>query len=301
MAKLNVRCLKFLTLSKKIHLGNYDYSKVEYKNNTSNIIIICKIHGEFTTTPYKHIYSRTGCCKQCINQQVAKLEDFIIKSNVIHKNTYNYSKFLYTKSYKKGIIICPIHGEFNQTPSVHLAGSACFKCSQMHTLKDFEQKAKIKHNNLYTYENFFYSGTYKKSFITCKIHGDYLQCANDHLNGVGCPTCNLSKGELKIYNYLKKYNYKFIREKKFIDLGNLRFDFYLPEHNICIEYDGKQHFKESSKFGGNLGLLKVQKNDTLKNEYCYNNNIQILRIKYKDYKIVDKILNEALNKELSWL
>lgn len=298
MAVKSERFENFLVLAKKKHLNFYDYSKVEYNNNNKDIIIICPEHGEFITTPYKHIHStNTGKCPNCYTSQITTLDGFISKSKIIHNNMYDYSKFIYSKTYNKSIIICPVHGEFLQSPAIHLSGSSCFKCSQMYTLKDFITKAKIKHNNLYTYKNFTYNGTYSKSLITCKQHGDFKQCSNDHLNGVGCPICKLSKGELKIKNFLEKNGYVYIQEKKFKSLGQLRFDFYLPDYNIIIEFDGKQHFEESSKFGGKNGLLKVQNNDKIKNEYCSNNNIQIIRIKYTEIKIIDKILDTEIIKE----
>lgn len=69
----------------------------------------------------------------------------------------------------------------------------------------------------------------------------------------------------------------------------LPFDFYLPELNICIEYDGEQHFKENRHFGGKEYLEKTKYHDQIKNEYCKNNNIKLIRIKYCD-NIKEKLL-----------
>ena len=80
----------------------------------------------------------------------------------------------------------------------------------------------------------------------------------------------------------------------FIDCKNniaLRFDFYLPEHNTCIEYDGIQHFKPIKFFNGKAGLLKTIKHDQIKNRYCQNNNINLIRIKYNQRKNLKNILN----------
>lgn len=73
------------------------------------------------------------------------------------------------------------------------------------------------------------------------------------------------------------------------------FDFYLPNFNLCIEYDGEQH-----TLGWNYGkncensLNIIKENDSIKNRYCINNNINILRISYLDYEFTEDILNKAL-------
>jgi hypothetical protein len=64
----------------------------------------------------------------------------------------------------------------------------------------------------------------------------------------------------------------------------------LPDYNICIEYDGIQHFESVDYFGGELGFINTQMRDNIKNEYCKNNNIKLIRIPYWDYENIDQIL-----------
>ena len=71
------------------------------------------------------------------------------------------------------------------------------------------------------------------------------------------------------------------------------FDFYLPKDNICIEFDGPQHFKATDLFGGKEELIKTKFRDNIKNEYCKINNINLIRISYKD-KNIEEILKERL-------
>ena len=93
----------------------------------------------------------------------------------------------------------------------------------------------------------------------------------------------------------------FIREYKINtlkDANNLRFDFAILDNNgellHLIEYDGKQHFEPVKIFGGEKRFLDQIKKDKMKNEYCNNNNIKLIRIKYSD---IDKInINLLLNK-----
>lgn len=118
--------------------------------------------------------------------------------------------------------------------------------------------------------------------------------------GKGCPHCNkISKGELKIYNYLLQNNITFFREHKFnncINNRRLRFDFYLPEKNIIIEFNGIQHYKPISIFGGEEKFKLNQQNDKIKIKYCNDNNIQMIIIPYWDYDNIENILSKYLIK-----
>jgi len=122
----------FIIKSKNIHGDIYDYSKTNYINNRTKIIIICKIHGEFLQIPSKHL-SKSGCAK-CSKIRNAKKctftkEEFIEKAIKIHGDTYDYSKVEYINWKTNILIICKIHGEFFQQPNNHLQGSTCRKCS----------------------------------------------------------------------------------------------------------------------------------------------------------------------------
>lgn len=106
---------------------------------------------------------------------------------------------------------------------------------------------------------------------------------NDFRNGTRCPQCNDSKGEEAIRKWLEDKNIPYIQEHRFDDCrykNPLPFDFYLPERNICIEYDGKQHFEPVGLYGGIKGFKKRQRNDKIKDTYCKVNNIPLIRIPY---------------------
>ena len=124
-------------------------------------------------------------------------QDQVIQKFIkIHGNKYDYSKVIYLGTHIKVCIICPIHGEFWQTPHNHLAGQGCVKCgysknslSFKHTTEQFIQKSNQIHNNKYKYPNAVYESAFKKLSVTCEVHGDFLQTPNNHLNGQGCPLC----------------------------------------------------------------------------------------------------------------
>ncbi len=167
-----------------------------------------------------------------------------------------------------------------------------------HKTEQFIKKANKIHNNKYDYSLVDYIDCKTKVKIICPIHGVFEQNPYTHYKRkCGCPNCRSSKGELKVQKYLKKNKISFIREKTFDDCRHLLplpFDFYLPDHNICIEYDGEQHFKEIKSWGGNEYLEKIKKRDKIKTKFCKDNNIPLIRISYKEQNDIIKILNEKL-------
>ena len=130
-----------------MHNYVYDYSLTNYKNVNTKIQIKCKEHGIFEQIPQYHLHGY-GCYK-CSNI-VRNTDDFIIKSNIIHKNLYDYSNSNYVSSREPILIKCKIHGFFNQTPNDHLNGCGCQKCSlgcfskiSIKWLEDIEKNERI--------------------------------------------------------------------------------------------------------------------------------------------------------------
>ena len=225
-------------------------------------------------------------------------DEFIEKSRKIHNDKYDYSLVEYKNNSTKVKIICSKHGIFEQTPNSHLSGKKCYLCDGniKHTNNSFIEKSRKIHSDKYDYSLINYINSQTKVKIICPIHGVFEQRPNDHIIGKqGCPICNESKGEKEIRNILNENNIKFESQKIFDKCKykrKLPFDFYLPDYNICIEYDGKQHYKPIDYFGGEKELEKNKIRDKIKNNYCKNNNIKLLRIKYNDNdNIIDKIKN----------
>ena len=110
----------------------YDYSKTTYRNALTKVCIICPEHGEFWQPPSSHLQGH-GCpkCHFLKNglRHRSNTDEFIIKAKKVHGNKYDYSKVNYVKAKEKVCIICPVHGEFYQTPCHHLIGNGCPKCN----------------------------------------------------------------------------------------------------------------------------------------------------------------------------
>lgn len=136
-----------------------------------------------------------------------------------------------------------------------------------------------------------YNGNKIKVKIICKEHGVFNQTPTDHLRPCGCPKCNESKNEKRIKELLEQKQIKYETQKTFdgcLYKRKLKFDFYLPEYNICLEYDGEQHFVKY-RFEKDDKKLKIrQKRDKIKTEYCKENGINLIRIRY-DENVIDKL------------
>jgi hypothetical protein len=290
---------KFIETVNKIHNSKYDYSLTEYKKNNIKVKIICPEHGEFEQLP--KIHKRGSGCPKCSKNWIGDENYIIDQFNNIHNNYYNYSKMIYENDRTKIIIICPEHGEFKQTPNNHKKGKGCPRCGNEKTsnkqsmgLNNFIEKSNKIHNYKYDYSLTEYLNNYKRINIICPKHGKFKQLPKNHLVGKGCPNCKNSKGNNIVKKYLENNHINFIQEYSFNDCKyekKLRFDFYLPEKNTCIEYDGKQHFEPIESWGGVEMLEKTIQRDEIKNNYCEKNNIHLIRIPYWRKDDISKILN----------
>lgn len=142
--------------------------------------------------------------------------------------------------------------------------------------------------------------------INCKCNKcghEWSPIARSLKGNQGCPICASSKGENKVIDYLKYNNFIFKTQFTFSDCkskGKLKFDFYLLDFNICIEYDGIQHFEPIDFAGKGKEWADAQyklniKRDIIKNNYCYNNGIRLIRIPYFEFNNIETILNSELS------
>lgn len=295
---VNITTREFIKRANEAHgEGTYDYSKVNYINMYTDVIIICKNHKkpyEFWQTPSSHL---KGCgCSLCAKNQKLTTEEFIEKANKVHgEGIYDYSQVNYVNNHTEVTIICSKHGEFKQIPNNHLNGSGCPSCgiekcadNRSFTLEEFIEKANEKQGiGTYDYSKVKYINSQTKVTIICPKHGDFKQTPSHHLQGQGCPKCNNYKGEVEIRNFLTENEIEFEEQKRFDDCRNilpLPFDFYIPKYNLCIEYDGIQHFQNTNWYGKLTEKEMIENfqgyqfRDNIKNEYCKKNRINLLRL-----------------------
>lgn len=227
-------------------------------------------------------------------------KEFIEKSKSKYGDKYNYDLVKYKGMFIKVKIFCnTCKNYFSQAPATHLNKSCgCPMCIGFYkTTEKFINESKLIHGDKYNYNKVEYTKALIKVKIICPIHGEFLQTPNSHLSGQGCPRCKESKGERVVAQFLDSLNIKHEREKRFKDCKNIRslpFDFYLPDHNVCIEYDGQQHYIQKYKsFGANkekseFNYKRLKNNDEIKNNYCKNKNITLIRIRF-DESIAEKL------------
>lgn len=242
----------FIKMSCTIHGDRYDYSKVVYKKSRENVVIICKEHGEFLRTPNDHL-NGTGCNRCGYARRNVKLiqqcsETFISRSMSKHGNRYDYTKVVYTNAGTRVKILCPEHGEFEQTPDAHLAGQGCPECgrkrggeSRFKTAKEtIIRRFREIHGDTYEYDKVQYVGSDFNVTITCKDHGDFEQTPSNHLGGKGCSKCGQngpSKPEIEVYEFIRKLSVDAQHSDRQL-LGGKELDVYIPSKMIAVEFNG---------------------------------------------------------------
>ena len=292
---------EFIEKAQRIHNNKYDYSKCNYTGTYSKVIIVCPIHGEFEQTPVLHLQGQE--CPKCAHRSYKlTTKEWIQKAIEVHGDKYDYSQSSYVDSKTKIKIICPIHGEFWQLPNNHLRTNGCPKCGKQRVTSntvDFVQKAIAVHGNKYQYNSVIYKNNATKVSINCPIHGNFLQTPNCHLSGCGCPKCNTSKGEKIISSFLEENSIEYVTQYEIaIDTninpsGIAKIDFFLPQLNIAIEYNGIQHYKKIPYFELGRTLEVQQTRDKYIRKYCLEKGIKLIEIPY--HEDVNKYLNFLKN------
>lgn len=278
----------------------YNYDKTEYIDEYTEIQVECtrNNHGIFKVLPKLHLMGER--CPKCKSSGKKTNEQYINEANITHDNLFSYSKLVYKNNRTPVIVTCKIHGDFKINPYWHLKGGICPECdvNSKKSNKIYIKQVSKVHNNFYDYSKTIYITARDTVIITCPEHGDFSQIARDHLNGHGCKKCKKSLGELKIMKWLENRNIIYEDEKKFKkcrDKRELPFDFYLPSYNVCIEYNGKQHFEPIDYFGGNKTFESIKARDLIKDKYCLNNSIKLIRIPYWEFNNIEFTLENELN------
>jgi len=267
----------------------YDYSLVDYKGALKKVKII--YDGIiFEQVAVSHI--RGMAPEDNMNQDY-----FIKRAKDKWGDKYDYSLVKYTNGKTKVKII--YNGDvYEQRPEKHLiCAPENIKYAVRKTTEQFIKEANIIHDNKFNYDKTLYIKNQIKVIITCPIHGDFEQRPLSHLQGNGCNSCNESRGEREISKFLNKYNITYSRQHKFPGCKNmyqLPFDFYIPSMRTCIEHDGEQHFSPLPFFGGQDALDKLKINDKIKSDYCEEEYINLIRIRYDQFDDIYRILWDNL-------
>ena len=277
----------------------------EYTGNHDKTHFKCLSDGyEWDTAPISVINSlKNGklACPRCSGKERYTHQQICEKVKAISPNINILSEY-------KGIcaplfVQCDIDGYKWKTTASNLIHSkyGCPKCHRVakKTTDEFVEELYAITQTFFTIGE--YNGGKQNILCHCCICGTEWFAKPTHLlHGSGCPKCASSKGEKRIREYLIHNGIKYIPQKSFEDLkdkGKLYYDFYLPDKNTCIEFDGRQHFSPVS-FGGKKDtpaekrFETTKRHDELKNQYCVNNNINLIRIPYTDFDNIESILDK---------
>jgi len=263
----------------------------------------------FDACPHNFL-SRGSRCPYCFGTIKLSNKDFLYKlhdaqgKNVTPlENIKNTSTSIRCKCNKCGTI-------WNAMPLNLLKGSVCPTCA-IDIIKSKTRKSNgsfinelhnVHGSNIKPIDKYINSTT-KIRFKCSKCSTIWTSTPKHILMGRGCPHCKISKGERAISNFLVKKNITFESQKSFIDLhginnGLLSYDFYLPDYNTLIEYQGNFH-DGTSKLSTDKGFEIQKRHDELKKNYARNNKIDLIEIWYWDYENINSILSHKLNISLS--
>lgn len=273
----------------------------EYRGRHAKIKCRCKVCGhEWDVVPGSILNGHQ--CPACANRMVKPLEQITAELEAISPNIEIIGG-MYENSKSKLRCRCRVDGyEWTSNSTRLLRGDGCPRCSKNErktTSRFIEEMSAINPSVAILGE---YINANTKILCRCENGHDFEMRPMNLISGEGCPHCRETKGERKIRAYLTLNNISFIPQHYFEGCNaerKLWFDFYLPNFNICIEYDGEQHFRPVT-FGGksdtkaDARFQMTQLRDEIKTRYCEENNITLIRIPYTDFDKIENILDKQL-------
>lgn len=274
----------------------------EYQGNNNRIDCECSICG-YKWSPFANTIKSGHGCPNCkaLKDRLTQEEfvDKVKKVNPCFQILGNYQ----TNKIPIEVKCLKCDKVFEANPSYILRGkNVCRDCYKKELRSTDEYfKNQLNKKNPYVIPLEKYIDTNTKIKVKCSVCGNvWFVKPSGILSGTGCPMCSLSHGEKEIKSILDKYNIKYEPQKQFEKLlgikgKHLSYDFYLPDYNLLIEYQGEQHNKVVDYFGGEEGFKIRKEHDRRKKEYAKNHNIQLLEIWYNEN--IEQKLKETLNLE----
>lgn len=273
----------------KALVGN-DYSLIgEFNGLSTKAKFKCNKCGNiFYSTPNNFVYKHCRCpiCKE--NNHAKSPEKFSSEFKIASKGEYTQiSK--YVRSHTKIMVRHNVCGhKYEVTPHEFLSGRRCPYCfgNKRKTTKEFSDEVYRDTNGEYKVCSEYINNKEKVKMKHTLCNSIYEVTPHDFISGNRCPKCRASKGEKLIESILKELNVNYECQKIFkgcttgIKNSYLKFDFYIQDFNLIIEYDGIQHFKPIDWFGGKSSFDAQKQRDDIKNRFAHDNNILIIRIPY---------------------
>jgi predicted nucleic acid-binding Zn-ribbon protein len=265
---------------------NYDETDCDNKDEFGRVKVICPIHGEFLIRPSHH-KSGHGCRKcghskmQSINKD-DRNKKFLKKVKEIYGEKYDFTKSIYHDYYSPIEIICPKHGPQYRTPLQIYNGAICPQCTherrvttKLLTTDEFIKKAIKKHKGKYTYNHCNYIGAKHDVIITCPKHGDFVQNANSHLNGRGCPKCSKQRFRF-MTNEEREQCFRKIHGDKYEYDWDTYIKNRLPMNMFCKKHGLFQQSPSKHLFGEGCPKCKRSRLEEEIEQFLLKNNIEFI-------------------------
>lgn len=292
-------------------------------STVTQVEAVCDYCGEKYYPLYRNYCIRKektngkDCCNNCKTVKLIEKQNEIKHNNanrmfnklqkIMNENNYKLLTSVeeYDGIYMEIKYICPIHGQQTQSLNEILNGNhLCrfcgyerMKSSHRKTVEEIENIINSIDGNLLLNPNDYTRCDKRNLWIRCSCGNKYYTSLRSFIRGkTRCDECteSESRGEYTVRKWLEEHNINFIPQYVFDDCRDtfpLPFDFYLPYYNMCLEYDGEQH--EYPHFG-KLNFESTIYHDGIKNQYCKDNDINLLRISYRNFNNIDEILTKEL-------
>jgi len=224
-----------------LHAGKYAYANAVLVNNITELEITCPEHGAFWQQPKLHRRGRG--CPRCGGTKKLTQEEMLQRFHTAHGSRYDYSKAVYAGAMGKVAIGCPVHGEFQQSASLHWAGRNCPKCVKQIAADAYRVPVEVRAEELKALRPGFgfdlseYVNNKEFISVTCPKGHTYPQRFND-AKRFGCPSCagHYSAGEEEVRAFVRSLGIEPVRTRKVIPPVEL--DIWCPEQNVGFEYNG---------------------------------------------------------------
>lgn len=252
-----------------------------------------------------HLYENKTLCSKCYSSKDSKIREWI-KNFIKNSNQFDYAELWSGVTTIKLKLIChKCNNVFEKIPSNMYQkdeDTICPYCGLNGS--PIPQKIfwdKLTKQERADYKLLSYQTIGKKAIFEHKCGFIFEQKPVDFLKSKGCPNCfqTMSTGEKIIARFLINNNIKYEYEKHFSELSRMSYDFYLPDHNLLIEFQGEQHYHPIVCFGGEEAFKIQQEHDRIKKEFAESNNINLLYIPYYHKYKIDSYLKSLLGSTTS--
>lgn len=277
-------------------IRKFEINEGTFKDLDSKFNLICN-KGHKILTSYKGFRRSKVGCKVCTGNCQEQCKKNL--TNIAISKGGKFYPETYINAYTQAKFICSFNHEFWSKASDVRDGCWCSRCSKNNASQCLEKGLKIIENKGGIFLQDSYINNRKKCNIICKKGHEFSMSIKVVNRGSFCPICKESKGELKIYDFLKNTNYKFeVETYVIINNINVKFDFVIDLYKIYkiyIEFDGEQHFKRNKFFHKEEGSFESsQYRDTIKQKYVLAAGDAMIRIAYTDLDIMDDEFLQSL-------